>query len=385
MAGRNPLARLKDLGQSVWCDDIGREFLLAGKLKALIDEDGVSGLTSNPSIFHKAIAGSTAYDGEIAALASAGAGPAEIMETLMVDDIATAADQLHPVHVDAGTRDGWVSLEVVPTLAYDTQGTVTEALRLRALVDRPNVMIKVPATREGVAAVQDLTARGCSVNVTLIFSLERYREVMEAYLSGLETLQCRRAGGEDVPAPGEVHGVASFFVSRLDTLVDRRLDVLAAGDGTPAPRTSEITTLRGKAAVANAKLAYALFRQTFAGPRWTALSGKGATFQRPLWASTSTKDPAYSDILYVQELIGPDTVNTMPLQTMAAFRDHGRPAETITEGVDEARAHLERLVEVGIDLDSATAQLEREGVRAFVDAFEGLMATLEEKRARLTT
>lgn len=360
------IARLGDYGQSVWCDDIGRDLLLAGRLESLIREDGISGVTSNPSIFHKSIVGSSSYDEAVRRLASTGASAGEIMEALMVEDIRLAADQLRPVYSATSCRDGWVSIEVAPTLAYDTQGTVAEAVRIGALVDRSNVLVKVPATEEGVVAVHDLTAQGHSINVTLIFSLERYREIMEAYLSGLEALEARRRGGEDVPLLGEVHGVASFFVSRLDTAVDKRL--------------VDHQDLRGKTAVASAKCAYRQFRDTFSGPRWEALARGGATMQRPLWASTSTKDPAYSDILYVQELIGADTVNTMPLVTMDAFRDHGSPAETVTEDVDQAAAHLETLGSLGIDMGEVGAGLERDGVRAFADSHESLLVALEDKR-----
>jgi transaldolase len=375
----NPLARLNEFGQSVWCDDIGRDLLLQGGLTALIEDDGVSGVTSNPTIFHKAITRGTSYDRTVTTLASNGATTVEIMETLMVEDIRLAADQLRPIYAATSSRDGWVSIEVAPALAYDTQGTVAEAKRTRALADRPNVLVKVPATEEGVAAVRDLTGWGYSINVTLIFSLERYREVMEAYLSGLESLQARRAAGEGVPKLEDVHSVASFFVSRVDTAVDKRLDALIGETKASGHDPAALAALKGKAAVANAKRAYQLFRETFSGDRWAVLRSQGATVQRPLWASTGTKDPAYSDILYVQELIGPDTVNTMPLHTMDAFRDHGRPAETITDGVREAEAHLAALGAVGISMGEITAQLEREGVRAFVDSFEALQSALDEK------
>lgn len=381
---RSPLARLSEFGQSVWCDDIGRDLLLEGRLTALIENDGVSGVTSNPTIFHKAITRGTSYDQTVAALASAGATTGEIMEALMVEDIRLAADQLHPVYATTSSRDGWVSIEVAPALAYDTQGTVAEVKRTRALVERPNILVKVPATEEGVAAVRDLTGWGYSINVTLIFSLERYRDVMEAYLSGLEALQARRAVGEDVPELVDVHSVASFFVSRVDTAVDKRLDALLGDAKASGEDTSMLVSLRGKAAIANAKRAYQLFRETFSGARWAALRSQGANGQRPLWASTSTKDPAYSDILYVQELIGPDTVNTMPLDTMDAFRDHGRPTEAITGGAEEAAADLDALEAVGISMREVTAQLEREGVRAFAESFEALQMALDEKRQALS-
>jgi transaldolase len=368
---RNPLARLGDFGQSVWCDDISRDFLLAGGLKTLVERDGVSGLTSNPTIFHRAITGGAGYDDAVKTLAKKGSSTSEIMEALMVDDIALAADQLLPVYEATATRDGWVSIEVAPSWAHDAKGTVAEALRIRTLVGKPNVLIKVPATEEGVGAIRDLTAQGCPVNVTLIFALERYRAVIDAYLSGLERLGERRAAGEEVPTIAQVRSVASFFVSRVDTLVDKEL---RARDQAAWER------LRGKAAVANAKQAYRLFSETFSGPRWEALRAGGAHVQRPLWASTSTKDPAYSDIMYVQELIGPDTVNTMPLSTMDRFRDHGAPAETVTKGVEEAAAHLEALRAAGIDMNEITAKLESDGVQAFADSFTALTAALDDKR-----
>jgi transaldolase len=366
----NPLARLRDFGQSVWCDDIGREFLLSGGFEVLIQRDGVCGLTSNPTIFHRAITSGTAYDADIARLMAMGASTIDILESLMFTDVRTAADQLWDVFEASEHRDGWVSVEVAPDLAYDTQGTVTEVKRVQALVGRTNVMVKVPGTQEGVAAVRDLVGLGYCINVTLIFSLDRYAEVMDAYLDGLETLVARRKAGERVPALADIHGVASFFVSRIDTAVDRRLDSLGAP-----------SDMRGKTAVANAKAAYLLFRERFSGPRWEALLAGGANLQRPLWASTSTKDPVYSDIMYVQELIGRDTVNTMPLATMDAYRDHGRPAETITDGVDEAVRHLKRLEDVGISLPDITAQLEKDGVQAFSDSFEALRIAVESKRA----
>lgn len=379
----NPLARLREFGQSVWCDDIGKDFLEAGGLKTLIERDGVSGVTSNPTIFHRSITQGTSYDRAVTELASAGASSTEIMEALMVDDIRSAARELEPVAQATGSRDGWVSIEVAPTLAYDTQGTVAEVKRISALVDRPNILVKVPGTEEGVTAVRDLTALGYSINVTLIFSLARYTEVMEAYLSGLESLLARHEAGGTAAQPADVHSVASFFVSRVDTLVDKRLQVLMEEAADAGRDAASLRTLRGKAAVANAKQAYRLFQETFSGQRWEALRSAGANVQRPLWASTSTKDPAYSDVVYVQELIGPDTVNTMPLGTMDAFRDHGRPAETVTKGVDEAAAHLEALEAVGISMDEVTGRLEREGVQAFVDSFEALQFALEEKKTNL--
>lgn len=379
----NPLARLGEFGQSVWCDDIGKDFLEAGGLKTLIEKDGVSGVTSNPTIFHRAITQGTGYDGAIARLAAAGASSAEIMEALMVDDIRAASKELEPVAHRTRSRDGWVSIEVAPSLAHDNQATVAEVKRIRAAVDRPNILVKVPGTAEGVGAIGELTALGYSINVTLIFSLDRYREVMAAYLSGLESLLARHEAGETPTSLAEVHSVASFFVSRVDTLVDKRLQALSEDSTQSGLGAESLRALRGKAAVANAKQAYRLFQETFSGRRWEALRSRGANLQRPLWASTSTKDPAYSDVLYVQELIGPDTVNTMPLVTMDAFRDHGKPAETVTQGVDEAAAHLEKIESVGISMAEVTRQLEREGVQAFADSFDALLSALDEKRERL--
>ena len=386
--GGNPLAELVTLGQSVWLDDIGRDFICSGELKKLIEEDGVVGLTSNPTIFFKAITKGAAYDEETRRLAESGASTSDILETLMVDDIRLAAAELLPVFERTKLLDGWVSIEVAPAFAHDTQGTVSEAKRIRALVDRPNVFVKVPGTAEGIGAIRELVGQGLSINVTLIFSLDRYVEVLEAYLSGLELLAARRAAGDQLPGLPDVHSVASFFVSRVDTLVDKLLDErLRSPGGTSrsgVPGKSEdqgAASVRGKAAVANAKLAYELFRSTFAGRRWEALESQGANRQRPLWASTSTKNPAYSDILYVQELIGPHTVNTMPLSTMEAFRDHGRPVETITEGLDAARAALDAVAAEGISMTDVTSRLEVEGVLAFADSFESLYAAVDKKRA----
>jgi transaldolase len=380
---RNPLARLGDFGQSVWCDDIGRNLLLAGKLKTLIQQDGVSGVTSNPTIFMKAITRSASYDQAMRELSDKGLSTGEIIEALIVDDIRLAADQLHQVHEATSYRDGWVSIEVAPSLAHDTQGTISEVERLKVVVDRRNLLIKVPATVEGVAAVRELTGYGYCINITLTFSLERYREVMEAYVSGLEMLHARRSAGEPVPALADVHSVASFFVSRVDTLVDKRLDRHIEQRMASGRDASALEVLRGKAGVANAKLAYQLFRDTFSGPRWAKLSDQNANLQRPLWASTSTKNPAYSDILYVRELIGPDTVTTIPLATLDAFRDHGKPAQTITVGADEAAGDLAALERAGISMREVTAQLEEEGIQAFADSFEALYLAVEDKRLSL--
>jgi len=376
----NPLKALGDLGQSVWCDDIGRDMLLEGRLRGLIENDGVVGVTSNPTIFHKAVTAGSAYDSEIEEMASNQASTEEIMESLMLRDIGMAADQLRPVHEKTGGLDGLVSIEVAPALAYDTMGTEAEVKRVRGLLPHPNILIKVPGTSDGVAAIHDLIGLGYSINVTLIFSLERYKEVMEAYLSGLELLTARRNSGDDLPEPAAVRSVASFFVSRVDSQVDKRLDALAAQAADLGREPEAYLGLKGKAAVANAKSAYGLFRETFTGPRWEALAAQGAHVQRPLWASTSTKNPAYSDVLYVEELIGPDTVNTMPLSTLEAYRDHGRPQERVSSGLAEAQAHLEELEEAGVDMGDVTDTLEQEGVKAFAESYEALLAALDEKR-----
>ncbi len=353
-------------GQSVWIDFISRDALVSGELARLVDL-GVVGLTSNPTIFEKAISLGKTYDADIAALASQGKSLLEIYEALAMADIAAAADLLRPVYDRTDAVDGYVSLEVSPHLAHDTAGTIAEAKRLFAALGRPNVMIKVPGTPAGVPAITELIRSGVNVNVTLLFALDAYQAAAEAYLDGLEA---RANEGSDIR---RVASVASFFVSRLDTAVDRRL----AGH----PREAE---LRGRAAVANAKLAYARFQKIFAGPRWEALAKRGARVQRPLWASTSTKNPAYPDTLYVDEQIGPHTVNTMPPQTLQATLDHGRLAQTITEGVEEARALLATLADVGIDMDEITQELLRAGVKSFADSLDQLLAGLEAKISALS-
>jgi len=377
---RNPLTELQDHGQSVWYDNIGREMLLSGGLKRMVDDDGVVGLTSNPSIFQKAIAETDDYDEEIARLVGEGAEVEDILDTLVSEDVGMAADLLHDVFERTETLDGWVSIEVAPSLAYETEGSVAEAHRLRSLVGRPNILVKIPATLEGVPAIERLIGEGVSVNVTLTFSIDRYRDVMEAYLSGMEHLVERRAAGEDLPAPATVRSVASFFVSRVDSLVDKRL--IAAASAEPA-RAATLDALRGAAAVANAKLAYQAFLETFSGPRWELLAAAGARVQRPLWASTSTKNPEYRDVMYVEELIGPHTVNTMPEVTLEAFRDHGEVRDTLTVDVDGARAHLAALEREGISMADVTVQLEVEGVKAFADSLDSLVETLRAKRSEL--
>ncbi|MEJ2748486.1 MAG: transaldolase [Anaerolineae bacterium] len=355
------LHELAALGQSIWYDNIRRALIESGELQQLLD-DGVLGITSNPSIFEKAIAGSADYDTAVQALAAAGKDAVAIYETVALEDIAQAADMLRPVYDATDGVDGYVSLEVSPALAHDTAGTIANARRLFAALDRPNIMIKVPATPAGIPAIRQLISEGINVNVTLIFSLESYAAVMEAYMAGLEAYEGDLS---------RVASVASFFVSRVDTAVDK----LLAEKGN--------TALQGKIAVANAKVAYKRFQAKFAGPRWRALAEKGARVQRPLWASTSTKNPAYPDTLYVTELIGPHTVNTVPPATLTAFKEHGRAAETLTVGLEEAEAQLAQLAEIGIDLAAVTQQLQDEGVAAFAKSFESLLASVEQKRLAL--
>lgn len=359
----NPLRRLYELGQSVYLDAIRRSWTTDGTLARLIADDGLRGVTSNPVIFHRAITQSDDYDAAIAELAAAGRDAASAYEELAVADIRAAADLFGAQHEASGGVDGFVSLEVSPELANDTAGTLVEARHLWKRLDRPNVFIKVPGTEAGLPAIEQLTAEGINVNVTLLFGLERYGQVVDAYLSGLER---RHAEGESVAG---VQSVASFFLSRIDALVDPQLD--ARGD---APRE-----LRGRAAVASAKLAYQLYLERF-GPeseRFAPLKAAGASPQRLLWASTGTKDPTYSDVKYVEPLIGPDTITTLPLDTLNAYRDHGEPAVRLEQGADEARRDVARLAALGIDLDVVSQQLEDEGVAIFVKPFRQLLDAVE--------
>jgi transaldolase len=352
-------------GQSPWIDNLKRAYLTGGELSRLVGE-GIRGVTSNPTIFQKAIAGSSDYDEEFRTLAGQGTVESAYW-TMVVDDVTNALAVLGPVYDTSGGSDGFVSLEVAPSLAADSDGTIEMARNLHERVDRPNLMVKIPATKEGIPAIRQMISEGRNINVTLIFSLSRHGEVIEAYQSGLEAFV---AGGGD---PSTVHSVASFFVSRVDTEVDRRLQQLE-GKG---------AGLEGEAAVAQAKLAYRLFEERFSGHRWDALKAAGAHPQRPLWASTSTKNPAYPDLLYVDSLIGPDTVNTMPDATVAAFMDHGTLARTVDVGVDEARSVLERLAAVGIDMEDVSQTLEDEGVASFAKSFDELMQALTDKAASL--
>lgn len=368
----NPLLKLGTFGQSIWLDFIRRGMLSSGELQRLIEEDGLRGVTSNPSIFEKAIAGSHDYDESIRALALEGKGLEEIYQALTVEDVQQAADLFRHIYDETEGGDGFVSLEVSPHLAHDTEGTLAEARRLWATLDRPNVLIKVPATREGLPAIQQLISEGVNVNVTLLFGLPRYREVAEAYIAGLEA---RATQGKPV---GHVASVASFFLSRIDVLVDPMLEKKGQAGG---PEAETAKALHGQVAVASAKAAYQIYGETFGSERFRKLAAQGAHPQRLLWASTSTKNPTYSDVKYVEALIGPETVNTIPLETLNAYRDHGRPAAHLEDSVAEAQRTLTRLSELGIDLDEVTQQLEDEGVQKFIKPFDHLMDTLKQERA----
>jgi transaldolase len=360
------LHELSARGVSVWMDSLSRELIETGELERLMREDAVVGVTSNPTIFQKALAEGDRYDQQLQEVLGHEDDPTEIFFALAYEDIRAACDLLRPVWERTDGIDGRVSLEVDPTLAYDREATFAQAMRFHEEVDRENLYVKIPATKPGLGAIEDSIAHGKSINVTLIFSLQRYAEVVEAYVRGLERLV---AGGGD-PAP--VVSVASFFVSRVDTEADRRLEALGT------------TELLGRLAIDNAKLAYQHYLAAFSGPRWEFLAGKGARPQRCLWASTSTKNPAYRDVMYVEELIGPDTVNTMPAETIAAFQDHGEVrGDTLLEGVDEARALLDQLTAAGVDYDDVVETLEAEGVQKFADSFAELLDGIAEKRSRL--
>jgi transaldolase/glucose-6-phosphate isomerase len=369
----NPLRVLNSLGQSVWFDYIRRLDLVSGHIKSLIDNDGVSGITSNPSIFEKAIAGSNDYDAAIRKLVEAGEETPQIFEALEVEDIRTAADLFRPVYDSTEGRDGFVSIEVAPTLARDTQATIVEARRLWREVARPNILVKVPGTAEGLPAIEQLLSEGININVTLLFAIERYEEVASAYLAGLEKL------AQQGKPLNRMASVASFFVSRIDVMVDQYLEAKLPAAKSPEEK-KRLEWLEGKTAIANAKLAYVKFKEIFATPRFQALAQKGARVQRMLWASTGTKNPHYSDTLYIETLIGPDTVNTMPVASLEAYRDHGKPAIRIEEGLDESRAVMQELAEEGIDVAAITRKLEDQGVESFTKDYQKLLAALAEKR-----
>jgi transaldolase len=369
----NPLLQLKTLGQSVWYDTVDRAQLVSGQFKRLLDEDGIVGVTSNPTIFQKSISHGTAYDEQMTQIIREGKDTNAIYEGLVIRDIQTVADMLRPIYDSTSMKDGYVSLEVSPDLAHDTEKTIAEVRRFWHLVNRPNLMIKIPATPEGIPAVQAMLTEGFNINITLIFSLDSYRRVAEAYLNALED---RNAEGKDI---SHIASVASFFVSRVDTLVDKLLEdrIKATSDSAEQQR---LKALEGKAAIANARLVYQEFKRIFNTPRFETLKHSGAHLQRPLWASTSTKNPAYRDVLYAEQLIGPDTVDTMPLETIEDFRDHGIVKPTVENDLDQARAELDALEQIGIHYDAITQQLQDEGVQKFADSFHELFQGLAAKQ-----
>jgi transaldolase len=357
---------MQELGQAPWVDELSREDIQNGGLRRMI-EDGIVGMTSNPSIFQKAIANSDLYDDQLQELARKEDDPKEIFWEVARTDIQDACDIFMPVYERTGGEDGFISLEVQPDIAYDIQATIDEAARLHALVDRPNLFVKIPATLQGLVAIEEMISRGKSINVTLIFSLERYREVARAYIRGIKRLV---EGGGD---PSGVRSVASFFVSRIDTEADKRLEELGTDD------------LKGKLAIANAKLAYQVYKQVFDGSRWRSLEERGANKQRLLWASTSTKDPDYSDVMYPENLVGPETVDTMPKSTIKAVMDHAEIRPTLDEGVDEARELLGQLREVGLDYEDVTDVLEQEGIQKFAEPFHELLEEIKNKGRQLVS
>ncbi|MGD0189618.1 MAG: bifunctional transaldolase/phosoglucose isomerase, partial [Rhizomicrobium sp.] len=370
----NPLRQLEQFGQSVWLDFLSRELLRSGELKTLIERDGLKGMTSNPSIFQKAIAHGEDYDADIRRYSEAGEDVGQIFRHLSVKDIQDATDALRPVYDATGGVDGFVSIEVSPYLAYDTAATLDEARSLWAEIGRPNLMVKIPATKQGIPAIRDALSEGINVNITLLFSRAMYEEVVEAYLCGLEALARKRS-------LAGIASVASFFVSRIDTKVDAGIDEkLKSAD---LSRRNLLDPLKGKVAIANAKLAYQHFKKAFSGPRWEKLAAKGAKAQRLLWASTGTKNKAYSDVLYVDALIGADTVNTIPTETMDAYRDHGHPAATLDKDIGDAHEAIEHLARGGISLDTITDELTSEGVDLFAAAADTLYAALSDKRAKV--
>src|SRR5215212_5073704 len=360
------LTKMRELGQAPWVDEISREDIEDGGLQRMID-DGIVGVTSNPAIFQKAMAGTDLYDEQLGELAEKEDDPKQMFWEVARKDIQDACDIFMPVHEETGGQDGFISLEVQPDIAYDTEATVEEATRLHETVDRPNLFVKIPATLPGLVAIEEMISRGKSINVTLIFSLERYREVARAYTRGLQRLI--ENGGD----PSGVHSVASFFVSRIDSEADTQLQELGAGD------------LEGKLAIANAKLAYQIYKQVFGGARWSKLAEKGANSQRLLWASTSTKNPDYPDTVYIDNLVGPETINTMPKKTIEAVMDHAEIRATLEEGVEEAKSLLKRLREAGLDYEDVTDILEKEGIQKFADPFNEMLGEIQNKSRQLVS
>jgi len=376
----NPLKRLKDFGQSVWLDFIDRDFLRGGQLERSIRDDGISGMTSNPTIFEKALAEGTEYDDQIRAAAGQLTAQ-ELFEAIAAADVREACDSFRPIYDRTAGGDGYVSIEVSPAAAHDAEATIDEARRLWRAVDRPNVLIKVPGTIHGAKAVRRLIADHVNVNITLLFAIEAHARVIDAYMSGLEDRERASSGDGLRPISVGIASVASFFVSRVDTEVDKRLDALIPTlSGTDRRRAEE---LYGKAAIANAKMAYRLFNREFSTPRWAALRERAARVQRPLWASTSTKNPKYRDVMYVEQLIGPNTVNTMPLSTIEAFRDHGVVAPTVDAGLDEAERVIADLERLGISMREVTDKLLVDGLASFQKSYDAVIAGLEAKSRTL--
>lgn len=374
----NPLHRLSGLGQSVWLDYMRRDLYTSGELARLIREDALTGVTSNPTIFQKAITATVLYTEQILRAAREGKDPAAIFEDLAVEDVRRVADELRPVYDATGGNDGFVSIEVRPQLAYDTDGSIAEARRLWGKCDRPNVMVKIPGTKEGLPAIRRCLLDGININITLLFSVPRYREVMKAFLSGLEG---RLAAGRPVD---RLRSVASFFVSRVDTNVDKKLDRII-GEGRDGPKSELARQIRGKLAIANARIAYRAFREVFAGARFRALAARGVRLQRPLWASTSTKDPAYPTLYYVEALVAPDSVDTMPPATLEAYRDHGDPRVRIDEDLAGSHSAFRSLEELGIDEAGVFRELEEEGVRKFNDSYDAVLRSIQERLERALT
>jgi transaldolase len=362
----NPLLRLRELGQSVWLDYIRRDLLTTGELARLIEDDGLAGMTSNPTIFDKAISETDLYDDDIRE-AGAGADPARVFERLAIADIQSACDLFRPLYDRTGGQDGFVSIEVNPHLADDTEGTIDEVRRLWREVDRPNVMVKIPGTDAGIPAIRSGLAEGMNINITLLFSVDRYRQVMEAWFAAMEERH-----GKNEPID-RIASVASFFVSRVDTKVDKILEAMAG----------PVEALKGRIAIDNARLAYVAFEENFRGPRFDSLAARGAHVQRPLWASTSTKNPAYPDVYYAEALIGPDTVDTLPPETIDAYRNHGDPAVRIRDDLDGARERMAALADEGIDIRQVTYELEREGVKKFSDSYDELLDAIAEKQRQV--
>jgi transaldolase len=371
----NPWHELTALGQSVWYDNLNRQLIVSGELKRMVAEDNVTGGTSNPSIFEKAVSGSDVYDGDIRRLVAEGEQLGAIYDELTLTDVRESADVFRAAYDATSARDGYASLEVPPDLAYDTEATIREARRLFAALDRPNVMIKIPGTQAGLPAIEQCLEEGININITLLFGVENYEQVANAYTTALEK---RAAAGKPIDTIGSV---ASFFVSRVDTLVDEKLEeMIEAGSN---GRKMKLAALRGQAAVANAKIAYDRYRRIFAGPRWQALADKGAQTQRCLWASTSTKNPRYRDVMYVEELIGPDTINTVPQNTLDGFRDHGEVALTLEEDVGGARHTIRTIEEMGIDFKAVTDELQGQGVKLFCDSYDKAQDTIRQKSEAL--